>query len=324
MVEKEKYCHELIDRVIASIENHGGAQYLSSIILTGSFGRDEPTFSKNQSGELQLKSDVEIALVVKCAPKKVEALINRVSSEFTEDLNLMPIDDKRVRKAFNFNYSLVSPKYKTIFTYDLFNGSKTVWGEDIIGKQRINLDDIDPYEAKRLVANRIGELTYLQAEANKEDEIFLRAQWKGKVMLAIMSAWLICEKHYASSYHKQFSYIMGHSNEVDGVIGEGFSENLSKVFCFLRENGEFYEVDNRLLRCYVQHIDIYLRKCGIKRPRVNSVSRYIKYALKYLKCKAPYGIRDFEDRILQHLISNYMNDDLSVVTASVVWHNVLY
>ena len=111
---------------------------------------------------------------------------------------------------------------------------------------------------------------------------------------------------------------------MDSAIGKGFSANLSKVFYFLREDGEFYEVDDQLIRSYVQHIDIYLRKCGIKKPKVNSVSRYIKYALKYLKCKAPYGIRDFEDKILQYLISNYMNNDLSVVNASVIWHNVLY
>lgn len=138
-MDKSVYEKNLIDNIITSIERHGGRDYFSSIILTGSFGRGEPTYSFSSKGTLQLKSDVEIALVFsKPSQKKaVEKLIRRVSSEFIEELNLMAINERRVRKAYNFNFSLIIPKYKTIFTYDLFNGSRTIWGRDFIEEKKL-------------------------------------------------------------------------------------------------------------------------------------------------------------------------------------------
>ena len=205
-MEKAVYEEKLIENVISSVEKYGGKNCLSSIILTGSFGRNEPTYAMDADGNLKLKSDVEIAFVFPKSSQKrlVEDLIRSVSSEFNEELNLMAINEKRVRKAYNFNFSVKVPKYKTIFTYDLFNGSRTIWGRNFIQEQTIALTDVDPYEAKRLVANRIGELTYLQNSANQEEIKYLRLQWKGKLMLAIVSAWLICEDEYVSSYHGQY------------------------------------------------------------------------------------------------------------------------
>ena len=172
-MDKAVYEQKLISDIITSIEKYGGKSYLSSIILTGSFGRGEPTYSSDSEGKLFLKSDVEIALVFpKLSQKKyVEELIRNVSSEFIEDLNLMPINERRVRKACNFNFTLRVPKFKTIFIYDLFNGSKTIWGRDFIGEKTILLGDVDLYEAKRLVANRIGELTYLRNSSEIEKNI---------------------------------------------------------------------------------------------------------------------------------------------------------
>lgn len=175
-MDRKTYERDLIENVIASIEKHGGKDCLSSIILTGSFGRGEPTYTVGDDGEPQLKSDVEIALVFPDSSKKqaVEQLIGTVSSEFTEELNLMAINEKRVRKAYNFNFSMRVPKYKTIFTYDLFNGSRTIWGRDFIEENTITVAEIDPYEAKRLVANRIGELVYLQNSADDSSKDYLR------------------------------------------------------------------------------------------------------------------------------------------------------
>lgn len=62
-MDKALYEEKLISGVVSSIEKYGGKNCLSSIILTGSFGRNEPTYSLNANKELQLKSDVEVALV---------------------------------------------------------------------------------------------------------------------------------------------------------------------------------------------------------------------------------------------------------------------
>lgn len=236
----------------------------------------------------------------------------------------MAVDEKRVRKAYNFNFSIRVPKYKTIFTYDLFNGSRTIWGRDFIKKQNIKLTDVDLYEAKRLVANRIGELTYLQNTSNKETIGYLRLQWKGKLMLAIVSAWLICEREYVSAYHGQYDKAKLKQQKLENVLGRGFFAEYEKVFLFLRENGELYEVPDQLIKSYVKNIDDYFREKDLSSPKVNSLSRFAKYVIKYLKTRRMYGYCQFEDNILQALITDFAEGSVRLNEDAVVWHNVLY
>lgn len=325
-MDKAEYEKKLLDHVVTSILEHGGKDLLSSVVLTGSFGRNEPTYEAGFDGKLQLKSDVEIALIFpKVAQKNlVEDLIRTVSAEFGEDLNLMAINETRVRKAFNFNYSLIEPKHKTIFTYDLFHGSKTIWGKDFIRKKDVPLSAVDPYEAKRLVANRIGELIYLQNHADCEQKKYLQAQWKGKLMLAMVSAWLICEKAYVSSYHGQYQRIKESSSKVESLFGEAFFATYDKVFSFLRESGTPYEVPDEQLIGYVKQIDQYFKGKGLQKPKVNSVSRKMKYMVKYAMSGGSYGVVGFEDRILQALISDYWKKSKQLNTDAEIWHKVLY
>ena len=325
-MDKAVYEEKLIANVVASVEKHGGKSYLSSIILTGSFGRGEATYYLDFSGELQLKSDVEIALVFsKQSQKKcVEELIQRVSSEFTEDLNMMSIHENRVRKAYNFNFTLFVPKYKTIFTYDLFNGSRTIWGRDFIHEKLVALAEVDTYEAKRMVANRIGELVYLQNSSEVEKSNYLRMQWKGKLVLAIVSAWLICEGEYVSSYHGQYNKIKAHAGEIKALLGARFLSEYEKVFSFVRKGGEAYEVYDQQLQNYVKCMDSYFCKKKISTPKVNSVSRLLKYTNKYLRTGMKYGLIQFEDNILQALITDYSCKSARLNEDAEVWHRVLY
>lgn len=325
-MDKASYEEKLIADVIASVEKHGGKSCLSSIILTGSFGRGELTYSLDSNGELHLKSDVEIALVFSKSSqkKRVEELIQSVSSEFAEDLNLMAINENRVRKAYNFNFSLRVPKYKTIFTYDLFNGSRTIWGRDFIGEKTVALADVDPYEAKRLVANRIGEFTYLQNTSELEKSSYLRMQWKGKLMLAIVSAWLICEGEYVSSYHGQYDKTKEHAGKIEALLGESFLTEYEKVFSFLREDGEAYEVCNQQLENYIKCMDAYFSEKKLSTPKVNSVSRFIKYTIKYLRTGMQYGLIQFEEHILQALITDFSCKVVRLNEDAEVWHRVLY
>lgn len=324
-MDKKAYEKKLIENVIVSIEKHGGKECLSSIILTGSFGRGEPTYTLEFDEKLRLKSDVEIALIFQNSyqKKKVKCLIDAVSSEFVEDLNLMAINEKRVRKAYNFNFSLCVPKYKTIFTYDLFNGSRTIWGRDFIGENMLTVAEIDPYEAKRLVANRIGELIYLQNSVNV-DRDYLRKQWKGKLMLAIVSAWLICEEEYVSSYHEQYQKMHGRRAAVEKVFGKTFLREYEKVFRFLREDGFEYDTPDELLVGYVQRMDKYFKQQSIRKPKVNSASRMVKYTIKYIRTGMKYGIMGFENNILQSLIVDFWKKSDRLSEDADVWHRVLY
>ena len=255
--------------------------------------------------------------------KTVEELIRVVSLEFEEDLNLMSIGEKRVRGGYNFNFSLRIPKYKTIFTYDLFNGSRTIWGRDFIGEKSISVAEIDPYEAKRLVANRIGELIYLQSFTDSDNRDYPRKQWKGKLILAIVSAWLICEGEYISSYHGQYQKVH-EKNAIENVLGEGFLAEYEKVFCFLREEGSAHEVSDKLMIDYVKRMDQFFKQKQIKRPKVNSISRLFKYTLKYIKTGMKYGLIGFEDNILQALIADYWQKSEGLASDGEVWHRVLY
>ena len=325
-MNKNLYEKKIIQDIIYTIVNKGGKKYLSSIILTGSFGRGEPTFEIGSDGKIQLKSDVEIALIFSKSLQKrvINNFITSITKEFEEDLNLMAINEKRIHKVFNFNFTLIEPKYKTIFTYDLFNGSKTIWGNDLIGKIKVPLESIDLYEAKRLVANRIGELIYLQSTTDTNQKKYLKMQWKGKLMLAIVSAWLICKGEYVSSYHGQFNKIMNSRREIEKQLGSGFFDEYGKTFRFLRESGEAYETSDEILKNYVHQIDILFKKLDIRKPKINSFSRLMKYRIKYLKTDMKYGLYGFENCILQSLISDYYEGNPKLYEDAKIWHIVLY
>ena len=96
------------------------------------------------------------------------------------------------------------------------------------------------------------------------------------------------------------------------------------MFRFLRENGTEYEVADSILCSYVRQVDTYLKLRRIKRPKVNSISRTVKYCVRYLKTGMKYGLRGFEDSILQALITHYYNQDLTIEEDADVWHRVLY
>lgn len=317
------YEKDLLQSVVSSILDHGGREILSAIILSGSFGRDEPTYTVNDDGSFTLKSDVEIALVVS-GNHNTKHLIQTVSQEFPEELNLMPISEKRIRKIQNFNYSFGTPRYKTLFTYDLFNGSRTIWGRDFLSGNAVSLADLDAYEAKRLVANRIGELCYISNPASPREDSGSVIQWKGKLVLALASAWLILNQDYVSSYHGQFEKLKAQKEAIDKDLGKDFFAEYERVFHYLRDHEQSYEVPDELLRSFVKNLVPILRSKGIARPKVNSASRIAKYSIKYLKAGMKFGLVNFEDRILQALIVQYYEDCPDIFQTADLWHKVLY
>ena len=322
-MNKEEYSQKLIDNVVSSILNLGGTDMLSSIILTGSFGRGEPTWTEDENGDVELKSDVEIALIRKpsVGQSRVVELIEKVKKEYKEDLNPMSFNESRVKKAYNYNYTFTEPRYKTLLTFDLFNGSKTVWGYDYLADKKVSIEDVDPYEAKRLVANRIGELVYL---TQQNDNDYIRKQWKGKLMLAIASAWLVLEKKYVSSYHGQYN-ILTNDKTITEDLGPEFILDYKDTFKFLRECGPEYEVTDNSLREYVFKIDSIFENKNVGNPKVTNTMRWVKYFMKYVRTGLSYGIIGFENKILSSLISQYESEDLKKLQSTAqTWHNCIY
>lgn len=323
--DTEGYVSDLIKTIVNKVVEEKGTDYISSVLVTGSFGRGEPTFEITAEGVLMLKSDIEIALVYdKMVDKKrVLDMKERVENQFSEALELMPFQKRRLVKAQNHNYAFVEPKYKTLFTYDVYNGSYTAWGEDYISKRSVKLEEVDIYEAKRIVANRIGELICYHEHGNNVSEDDYRKQWKGKVLLAIVSAWLVCHGLYVSSYHGQYEQIIKARKEVEAYFGTAFIEEYQKVFRFLRENGESYNIKEENLRRYVSDIDRLFKEKNIKRSKVNCLSKVVRSWIKYLKTKSNYGL-NFEDGILQDLIDCYVEESPKIYDVSKIWLKVLY
>lgn len=322
-MNKEDYSKKLIDNVVLSILNHGGGDMLTSIILTGSFGRGEPTWSEDENGNAELKSDVEIALIRKppVRQSRVVELINKVKKEYKEDLNLMSFNELRVKKAYNFNYTFTEARYKTLLTFDLFNGSRTVWGHDYLSENSVSSEDVDPFEAKRLVANRIGELVYL---THKDKNDYVRKQWKGKLMLAIGSAWLLLNKKYVSSYYRQYD-ILSTDLTLAHDMGCDFIKDYKETFHFLRDSGLEYEVTDTVLRGYVSVINNIFERNHLRGPKVTNTMRWIKYFIKYVRTGLTFGIIGFENKILSSLISQYERGDIEALQSTAnTWHNCIY
>lgn len=322
-MNKEEYTRILLTRLVDSILRHGGERLITSIVLTGSLGREEPTWSVDSEGRVELKSDVEVSVVQKknAKNKDVRKLIKSVKDEFSEDINLMTFNERRLKYVYNFNYSICKQRYKTLFTFDLFNGSKTIWGVDYLGNHQVTIDDVDPYEAKRIVANRIGEYAFL---THNNKDLYLRKQWKGKIILAICSAYLLLNKKYVSSYHGQRDVLLAHP-ELVRKLGEGFIHDYNCTFSFLRDGGEPFEVDDIRLRGYVKCINEEFKSFLLEKPRVNNLMRLIKYSIKYLRTGCKYGIVGFENQILSTLLDDFeRGDNESLYKAAFVWHNCIY
>ena len=206
----DNYMKNLITNITKAVDNSPEKSGIASVVLTGSLGRDEGTFHFDENDNLVLDSDIEVALVYKKGCKEqAKILKDKLIKSFKEEMNPMTISLSRVENKYNFNYSIVKPKYSSIFMYDLYNGSKTIWGEELLkGKDVI----YDKYEAKRIVANRIGELTYIKhIEKASNKQI---TKWEAKLLLAIGTAYCIAQNKYKSKYRDQYNIIHGDSSNI--------------------------------------------------------------------------------------------------------------
>lgn len=323
ITDKKNFEASLIESILASILKNDGAACLSSVILTGSFGRGEPTYQQ-ESGAYLLRSDVEIALIYsgRKAKARVKALINKVNCEFAEDLNFMPLSYRRMRKIHNYNFTLIKPKFKTLFTYDLFNGSRTLWGTDFICGHSVTLEELDSYEAKRIVANRIGEFVYL-AEQHRGDE-YLLMQWKGKILLAIGTAWLALCGNYVSSYTAQKNEVLQNQSKAAALFGDCFPADYYIAFGFLREGKDACCVPDERLRYYVAVINALFSAHKIRKSKAGSLSRFFKSMIKIIRSGLKFGLIGFENAILQGLLDSFITGSEALGKYAAAWRKILY
>lgn len=321
MEMKDVYIDNLIKEIVFYIENFSNKSDIISVILTGSLGRDEGTFHFDTNmNKLVLDSDVELALVYKSGCKKsAEDLKNELINHFSEEMNPMTISFSRVKNMYNFNYSFVTPKYSSIFMYDLYNGSKTIWGEDLINKK---IFKYDKYEAKRIIANRIGELTYI---SNFNESNFRQInQWEAKLILAIGTAYCILKDSYMSSYYSQYEFICNEQDNINNFLGENFVDDYTKAFYFLRRGADNYDVPSERLNKYVEKMNSLLNTKEFSKPKINSISRKIKYMISCKRANVPLNPINCETIIIEGLIKYFSEKDVNLILFSNYWKMILY
>lgn len=311
----QEYEKELFKNLINKCKENDINHMVESIIITGSFGRKEQTYNNNK-----LKSDIEIGFVYKpfTRKKEIKNLAWKIQEMFNEDLNIMGMSRYRILKKCNYNNTIIPTSKKTIFTYDLYNGSYTLYGKKYIEKININKKDIDVYEAKRIIANRIAEYLYL---TKKSKDNFLKTQWKSKIILAIGSAWLVLNNKYESSYKSQMETILDN----EPLFDKSFLDTYKKSYNFLRNNGDEYNIEDKEIQEYIRNFNSQYNLHKINKSKVNGLSRKVKYFLKFIKS---YGIRkhlfNIEDYIIQRIIDNYTNNNEDMIEIANMWFNVIY
>ena len=314
---KDKYMQNLVTDIVRVVAEFPGKDGIESIILTGSLGRDEGTFHFNENGEFILDSDVEIALVYKKGCKKQAATLKEILiNKFKEEMNPMTISISRVNNKYNFNYSIIKPKYSSIFMYDLYNGSKIIWGTDLIKNCTVKYDK---YEAKRIVANRIGELMYLkhiEKAGSKQN-----TQWECKLLLAIGTAYCIINDKYNTKYSEQYNIIYNTGD----ALGDTFIADYTQAYEYLRLGKDEYNVPYERLHQYVGRINNMFIGDLYSKPRINSMSRKLKYIISCIKHGKGLNPFNCEVTILDGLITSFINRDNDKITEySNYWKYILY
>ncbi len=318
----ESYVNQLIENIIKKIDVYPENKCLVSVVLSGSLGREEGTFHfDSKTSGVVLDSDVELALIYKFGEKKrAEVIRRKLIQDFKEEMNPMTISVSRVKNGYNFNYSILPPEYSSIFMYDLYNGSKTIWGKDLLNKKVVQYD---LYEAKRIVANRIGELTYTETNSLENVESLVR-QWECKLLLALGSAYCILGNAYSSQYGVQRSFIVKNKKQVNDMLGRGFVEDYDKAYLFLRKGHPYCEVSRDQLRQYVKNIKYVFEEKKLLIPKINSISRKLKYAIVCIKTKKKFNPFTCEKDILDGLLQNFIFDDDAIVSLARDWKDILY
>lgn len=316
----DNYMKNLITNIIKAVDNSPEKVGIESVILTGSLGRDEGTFHFDENNNLILDSDIEIALVYKKGCKEqAKILKSHLIETFKEEMNPMTISLSRVKNKYNFNYSIVKPKYSSIFMYDLYNGSKTIWGTDLLKEKDVKYDK---YEAKRVVANRIGELTYLKHIEKASDKQI--TQWEAKLLLAIGTAYCIVKDKYKSKYRDQYNLIHSDSSDIKINIGSKFVDDYTQAYMYLRMGNDTYNVPSERLHLYVENINKLFVKLEYKKPKINSVSRKLKYIISCIHKGKSLNPLNCEVKILNNLIKYFINNDDKVIKYSEYWKNIVY
>jgi len=190
---------EIINKLILQNANNS----LISIILYGSYGRDEGAFFKKEQ-KVCVYNDYDLLLVVKrIMPPKDLLKIKQLLSD-NLDIKWIDISQKTIPKLKKLK--------PIIFNFDLKYGSKVIWGDKNVFNHIPNFtsNQLTLWDAETLYFTRLfpffGSLNpnYNDEVLTGEDSRFFRNQMS-KAILAIVDVLLLQKNQYHSSYLERVS-----------------------------------------------------------------------------------------------------------------------
>lgn len=317
--------HEkLLGNIVKNITEDKLGKYISAIIISGSFGRGEPTY-RIENGNIVYESDMEMVLVYTNWVNlfRIKKFSKEIINRFPQfELELIPISASRLTHVRNHNYSLLRPKKITLFTYDFYNGSRTIWGREYLN-HTVTIEKIDSFEGKRIIANRVAELVYVRSQHGTIEE---QHRWLAKTILALGTAYLIEKKIYKSAYHEQEETL--NSCELSlSASGRDFLILYKKAYQYLREGvmeNSFFPYENHIKKYIKQAYDYYSAR-GVHSSHTNCAYIIIREAMLLLK----YDHKDWKyifnpkELILNNMLISYASNSDESEKWAQLWKNVL-
>ena len=282
----DEITEEIVDAIVSRF-------HPKTIILKGSFGREEATVTMDDEGTLNFLSDYEVEvislsyLLSRILPIKKEKISLNIANESNLEINLGGIKLSA--------YSLFPPLYKflkpTIANYDLKYGSKGIYGRNYLGSiTDFKPEDIPLWEGIRLMFNRMAEalkyfsIDYLTKYPSEEEErkMFF---WINKIILACQDALLISAKKYHYSYkirNEMFQEIFSkHFGALDKQIPNFLSLTVKATEYKLNPN-KIYSKDVVGFWFEVTEITDKVFRYIIERDRGITFDSYVEFQEKYL------------------------------------------
>jgi len=205
-----------IERIISRVKELDG---IEGIILTGSYGRDEGSYSV-KGGRVQPLNDYDLILVTKNGDSIVEQL-REISDDLAQELGIDFVDLAPMHPDYFASVPL------TIYYYELKHGSRVLEGDKSILDRMpcFRPENIPLWEGVRLLFNRMagllgGFLQERRRSLSEQEYLYMRNQ--------LVKAGVACGDALVLSYGK-YHHLYRHRRQVFGqLVEEGTLEFLPK------------------------------------------------------------------------------------------------
>lgn len=255
-----------INIIINEIVKQVGSQ-LVSIVLYGSYGRDEGAFFE-EKGKVFVYNDYDLLLIVNNKKNILEKEIQKISNQLFNFIEIKWIDISLY--SLN-NLRNLKP---SIFNFDLKYGSKVIWGNKNIlnliptfKAQQITLKDAEILYFTRLYTF-LGSLPpdAFKIGVEGKDSRFFRNQM-AKAVLAIVDALLLIKKMYHSSYKervKRFAILYPHKKELIELSNWALLEKMTP-YAKVMDPKETENLHTQILRLYHKEMHFVLSRLYSKK-----------------------------------------------------------